>query len=114
MNDAVRVMRAMRASSSDPASLTSQSVTVPEPGPGELLVQVHGTAITAGELSWPESWPAIPCHDLSGVVAAAGDRRPAAGDPAMRSMAWSASTAPAPPPSTSPPPPPTLLPSPPR
>ena len=73
MNDAVRAMRALRASSSDPASLTSQSVPVPEPGPGELLVEVHGTAITAGELSWPESWPAIPCHDLSGVVAAAGD-----------------------------------------
>jgi NADPH:quinone reductase-like Zn-dependent oxidoreductase len=73
MNDAVRIMRAMRASSSDPASLTSESVPVPEPGPGELLVQVRSTAITAGELSWPESWPAIPCHDLSGVVAAAGD-----------------------------------------
>jgi NADPH:quinone reductase-like Zn-dependent oxidoreductase len=26
----------------------------------------------AGELTWPEAWPAIPCHDLSGVVAAAG------------------------------------------
>jgi NADPH:quinone reductase-like Zn-dependent oxidoreductase len=73
MNDAVRTMRAMRASSSDPASLTSESVPVPDPGPGELLVEVRGTAITAGELSWPESWPAIPCHDLSGVVAAAGD-----------------------------------------
>lgn len=22
---------------------------------------------------WPENWPAIPCHDLSGVVAALGD-----------------------------------------
>lgn len=76
MNDAARtdrVMRAMRASSSDPASLTSESVPVPEPGPGELLVEVRGTAVTAHELTWPESWPAIPCHDLSGVVAAAGD-----------------------------------------
>jgi NADPH:quinone reductase-like Zn-dependent oxidoreductase len=80
MNDAVRTMHAMRASSSDPASLTSQTIPVPDPGPGELLVEVCGTAITAGELSWPESWPAIPCHDLSGVVAAtgkgAGDWRP--------------------------------------
>ena len=76
MNDAVRpgrVMRAMCASSSDPASLASQSVPVPEPGPGELLVEVRGTAVTAHELTWPESWPAIPCHDLSGVVAAVGD-----------------------------------------
>jgi D-arabinose 1-dehydrogenase-like Zn-dependent alcohol dehydrogenase len=61
MNDAVRTMRAMRASSPDPVSLTSQSIPVPDPGPGELLVEVRGTAITAGELSWPESWPAIPC-----------------------------------------------------
>src|SRR6476659_2390904 len=72
MNDAVRSMRAMRASSSDPASLTSESIPVPDPGPGELLVQVRATAITADELTWPESWPAIPCHDLSGVVAATG------------------------------------------
>jgi len=71
MNDAVRSMRAMYASSADPASLTSQSVPVPDPGPGELLVEVRATAVTADELTWPESWPAIPCHDVSGVVAAA-------------------------------------------
>jgi len=68
----VRIMRAMRASSSDPASLTCENVPVPDPGPGELLVQVRATAITADELTWPETWPAIPCHDLSGVVAATG------------------------------------------
>jgi NADPH:quinone reductase-like Zn-dependent oxidoreductase len=73
MNHAVRTMYAMRASSPDPASLTGENVPVPDPGPGELLVEVRATAITAGELSWPEDWPAIPCHDLSGVVAAAGD-----------------------------------------
>src|SRR5215813_5545634 len=65
-------MRAMRAAGPDPASLTCQSVPVPEPAPGELLVEVYATAVTAGELTWPETWPAIPCHDVSGVVAAAG------------------------------------------
>src|SRR5215475_15247928 len=65
-------MRAMRAAGPDPASLTCQSVPVPEPAPGELLVEVRATAVTAGELTWPETWPAIPCHDLSGVVAGAG------------------------------------------
>src|SRR5262245_30174546 len=65
-------MSAMRASSPDPASLTCETVPIPDPGPGELLVEVHATAVTAGELTWPESWPAIPCHDLSGVVAATG------------------------------------------
>src|SRR5437016_10333395 len=72
MNDAARSMRAMLASSPDPASLTSQSIPIPDPGPGELLVEVRATAITADELTWPESWPAIPCHDVSGVVAATG------------------------------------------
>jgi NADPH:quinone reductase-like Zn-dependent oxidoreductase len=67
-----RTMSAMRASSPDPASLTCETVPVPDPGPGDLLVEVHATAVTAGELTWPESWPTIPCHDLSGVVAATG------------------------------------------
>src|SRR6516162_3334835 len=65
-------MRAMRASGPDPAGLACETIPVPEPGPGELLVEVRATAVTADELSWPESWPAIPCHDLSGVVAAVG------------------------------------------
>lgn len=72
MTDPVRTMRAMLASDPDPASLTEQDVPVPDPGPGELLVEVRATAVTTGELTWPESWPAIPCHDLSGVVAATG------------------------------------------
>ena len=72
MTTSPRTMSAMCASSHDPASLTSEIVPVPDPGPGEVLVEVHATAVTAGELSWPESWPAIPCHDLSGVVAETG------------------------------------------
>src|SRR5499433_1597411 len=72
MTSPAPTMRAMRAAGPDPASLTCQSVPVPEPAPGELLVEVHATAVTAGELTWPETWPSIPCHDVSGVVAAAG------------------------------------------
>ena len=74
MNDPVRTMRAMRAASPNPASLTFEQVPVPEPGPGEPLVEVCATAVTAGELTWPESWPTIPCQDLSGTVAATGHR----------------------------------------
>ena len=71
MTDAVRKMRAMLAPNADPANLACQAIQVPDPGPGELLVQVRATAVTAGELDWPDTWPAIPCHDLSGVVTAA-------------------------------------------
>ena len=72
MTSSARTMRAMRASGPDPAGLACETIPVPQPGPGELLVEVQATAVTAGELTWPESWPAIPCHDLSGVVTAAG------------------------------------------
>jgi NADPH:quinone reductase-like Zn-dependent oxidoreductase len=72
VNEPARTMVAMRASGPDAGSLSSQTLPVPAPGPGELLVEVRATAVTTGELSWPESWPAIPCHDLSGVVAATG------------------------------------------
>lgn len=73
MTSPAPTMRAMRATSPDPASLTCQSIPVPDPGPGELLVEVRATAVTADELTWPETWPVIPCHDLSGVVATEGD-----------------------------------------
>ena len=76
MTTSARTMSAMCASSPDPASLTSETIPVPDPGPGEVLVEVHATAVTAGELTWPESWPAIPCHDLSGVVAETGSGVP--------------------------------------
>ena len=72
MNATSRAMTAMRAASPDPASLAREIVPVPHPGPSEVLVEVRATAITAAELTWPENWPAIPCHDLSGVVAALG------------------------------------------
>jgi NADPH:quinone reductase-like Zn-dependent oxidoreductase len=72
MNATSLAMTAMRVASPDPASLAREIVPVPHPGPGEVLVEVRATAITAAELTWPENWPAIPCHDLSGVVAALG------------------------------------------
>jgi NADPH:quinone reductase-like Zn-dependent oxidoreductase len=72
MTSTPRTMQAMRAAGQDPASLARQTIPVPDPETGEVLVAVRATAVTADELTWPESWPAIPCHDLSGVVAAAG------------------------------------------
>ena len=72
MNSPDGTMRAMQASDSDAASLSLDQVPVPQPGPGEVLVRVAATAVTAQELTWPEKWPVIPCHDLSGVVVGSG------------------------------------------
>jgi NADPH:quinone reductase-like Zn-dependent oxidoreductase len=65
-------MQAVRAYRGDPGSLTYESVPRPVPGPGEVLVAVRATAVTADELTWSDSWPVIPAHDLSGVVAEVG------------------------------------------
>jgi NADPH:quinone reductase-like Zn-dependent oxidoreductase len=66
------MMHAIRAHGSDPTSLTYETVPRPTPGAGEVLVAVCATAVTAGELSWSETWPVIPAHDVSGVVAELG------------------------------------------
>jgi len=72
MNSPDGTMRAMQASDSNAASLSLGQVPIPRPESGEVLVRVAATAVTAQELTWPEKWPAIPCHDLSGVVAGSG------------------------------------------
>jgi len=72
MNSPDGTMRAMQASDSNAASLSFDQVPIPRPESGEVLVRVAATAVTAQELTWPEKWPAIPCHDLSGVVAGSG------------------------------------------
>jgi len=63
-------MSMLIAASSDPESLTIVSRPVPTPGPGEILVAVRAAAITSDELDWPETWPAVPGHDVAGTVAA--------------------------------------------
>jgi NADPH:quinone reductase-like Zn-dependent oxidoreductase len=58
-----------------PEQLRMTEVPRPQPGPGEVLVEVHAAAITFAELGWPESWthrPMIPSHEMSGAVAACG------------------------------------------
>jgi NADPH:quinone reductase-like Zn-dependent oxidoreductase len=65
-------MRAVVAYSSDPASLRCETVPLPTPGSGEVLVEVRATAVTAGELTWPERWPVIPGHDVAGTVVELG------------------------------------------
>src|SRR5919201_433451 len=46
----------------------------PVPGEGQVLVRVHAAAITRDELTWPtDRLPAVPSHELSGVVVDGGD-----------------------------------------
>jgi NADPH:quinone reductase-like Zn-dependent oxidoreductase len=58
-------------------------VALPEPPAAinDVIVQVHAASITGDELSWPSTWtdraghnrtPAIPGHELAGVVTALG------------------------------------------
>jgi NADPH:quinone reductase-like Zn-dependent oxidoreductase len=56
-----------------PEALVCEQVAIPAPGPGEALVRVRAAALTRDELEWPvDRLPAIPSHELSGVVAAVG------------------------------------------
>src|SRR5215213_886504 len=53
----------------------------PEAAGNDVVVQVHASGFTPGELSWPSNWtdrlgrdrtPSIPGHELAGVVSALG------------------------------------------
>ena len=55
-----------------PEVLVVERAPVPVLAAGEVLVAVHAAAITFDELTWEETWartPAIPSHEVSGVVA---------------------------------------------
>lgn len=54
--------------------LRLEEVELPVPREGEVLVKVYAAAITRGELEWPEGGlPAVPSHELSGVVVDTGE-----------------------------------------
>ncbi|MFF2554526.1 NADP-dependent oxidoreductase [Nocardia sp. NPDC058058] len=73
---AARMPRAGRA-----ADLVVESAPYPRPAVGDVIVQVHAAAFTAGELAWEPNYvdrtgrdrtPAIPARDVSGVVVELG------------------------------------------
>ena len=50
-------------------------IPIPEPGPHDVLIKVHAAAITASELTWPETkarQAPIPGHDVAGEIVAVG------------------------------------------
>jgi NADPH:quinone reductase-like Zn-dependent oxidoreductase len=74
--------------SSQAAHLSMAEVAVPEPQPGELLIQVCAAGVTPTELLWSTTThhksgeprtAAVPGHEFSGIVAAVG----AGGEPSF-------------------------------
>jgi NADPH:quinone reductase-like Zn-dependent oxidoreductase len=66
-----------------PEAFTYEDAPRPRPGAGEVLVRVHGAAVTPTELLWQPTWatpmgerrpfPVILGHEFSGEVVAVGD-----------------------------------------
>jgi NADPH:quinone reductase-like Zn-dependent oxidoreductase len=63
------------------AGMTLVERPVPEPAINEVVVEVHASGFTSGELTWPSTWtdrlgrdrrPSIPGQQLAGVVTALG------------------------------------------
>src|SRR4051812_938666 len=72
-------MHALRAHEAD--DLRYEQAAEPIPGIGDVLVRVHAASFTPTEMGWPSTWvdraghdrrPAIPSHEVSGVVTALG------------------------------------------
>jgi len=65
-----------------PEQLVYEDAPEPELGAGDALIRVHATGITPAELTWAETYwncdgserlPAIPGHEVSGVVESVAD-----------------------------------------
>ena len=63
------------------AGMTLVERPEPEPATNDVVVQVHASGFTSGELTWPSTWtdrvgrdrtPSIPGQELAGVVTALG------------------------------------------
>jgi NADPH:quinone reductase-like Zn-dependent oxidoreductase len=63
------------------AGMTLAERPEPQPAINDVVVEVHASGFTSGELSWPSTWtdrvgrdrtPSIPGQELAGVVAALG------------------------------------------
>jgi NADPH:quinone reductase-like Zn-dependent oxidoreductase len=63
------------------AGMTLVEWPEPQAALNDVVVQVHASGLTSGELTWPSTWtdrrardrtPSIPGHELAGVVTALG------------------------------------------
>ncbi len=76
-------MRALYAyAQHDPSRLVVEDVPLPALRPGDVLVRVHASGVSPGELDWNGTWlshdggrrtpPIVPGHEVSGVVEKVG------------------------------------------
>jgi NADPH:quinone reductase-like Zn-dependent oxidoreductase len=76
-------MRVLHAyAKSDPSRLAFEDAPAPTLSPGDVLVRVHASGVSPGELDWPSAWlnhdgtprtpPIVPGHEVAGVVDAVG------------------------------------------
>jgi NADPH:quinone reductase-like Zn-dependent oxidoreductase len=76
-----------------------EQLPIPELGAGEVLIRVHATAVTQGELEWYPTWHSpkgdprlnpVPSHEFSGVIAeiAPDVLGPKKGDPIYGLNSW--------------------------
>lgn len=76
-------MRALHAyAQHDPSRLVAEDVPLPALEPRDVLVRVHASGVSPGELDWNGTWlrhdgarrtpPIIPGHEVSGVVETVG------------------------------------------
>jgi NADPH:quinone reductase-like Zn-dependent oxidoreductase len=76
-------MLALRAyARGEPARLVFEEAPSPVLGPQDVLVRVHASGVSPGELDWPGAWldhdathrvpPIVPGHEVSGVIEAVG------------------------------------------
>src|SRR5690348_11501687 len=83
MDTGRRLMKAIvvRDEAAGTAGMTLAQRPEPEPATNDVVVQVHASGFTSGELTWPSTWtdrlgrdrtPSIPGQELAGVVTALG------------------------------------------
>lgn len=79
----MRTLRVLHAyARSDLSQLVFEDAPLPALGPRDVLVRVHASGVSPGELDWPTAWlhhdgtprvpPIVPGHEVAGVVETVG------------------------------------------
>jgi NADPH:quinone reductase-like Zn-dependent oxidoreductase len=74
-------MYGLRVHAREAPEVRYEQIALPEPGIGDVLVEVAAASFTPTELEWPSTWvdragrdraPIVPAHEVSGTVVALG------------------------------------------